>query len=82
MLGVCFRVLYLSGVMGVIMKASDLFIQALENEGVEYIFGIPGEENLDLLESLRKSKQIRLILTRHEAYPSVANDDNSGKFYR
>ena len=48
------------------MKASDLFIQALENEGVEYIFGIPGEENLDLLESLRKSKKIRLILTRHE----------------
>ena len=33
------------------MKASDLFIRALENEGVEYIFGIPGEENLDLLES-------------------------------
>ena len=48
------------------MKASDLFIRALENEGVEYIFGIPGEENLDLLESLRKSKKIKLILTRHE----------------
>ena len=48
------------------MKASDLFIQALENEGVEYIFGIPGEENLDLLESLRKSNKIKLILTRHE----------------
>jgi len=48
------------------MKASDLFIKALENEGVEYIFGIPGEENLDFLESLRKSKQIKLILTRHE----------------
>ena len=47
------------------MKASDLFIKALENEGVEYIFGIPGEENLDLLESLRSSK-IKLILTRHE----------------
>ncbi len=47
------------------MKASDLFVQALENEGVEYIFGIPGEENLDFLESLRKSK-IKLILTRHE----------------
>ena len=31
------------------MKASDLFVKALENEGVEY-FGIPGEENLDLLE--------------------------------
>ena len=48
------------------MKASDLFVKALENEGVEYIFGIPGEENLDLLESLRSSSKIRLILTRHE----------------
>ena len=48
------------------MKASDLFIQALENEGVEYIFGIPGEENLELRESLRKSEKIKLILTRHE----------------
>ncbi|MDC1382806.1 acetolactate synthase large subunit [Candidatus Puniceispirillum sp.] len=48
------------------MKASDLFVRALENEDVEYIFGIPGEENLDLLESLRTSKKIKLILTRHE----------------
>ena len=48
------------------MKASDLFVKALENEGVEYIFGIPGEENLDLLESLRSSSKIKLILTRHE----------------
>jgi len=47
------------------MKASDLFIKALENEGVEYIFGIPGEENLDFLDSLRDSK-IKFILTRHE----------------
>ena len=47
------------------MKASDLFIKALENEGVEYIFGIPGEENLDLLNSLKNSK-IKLVLTRHE----------------
>jgi len=47
------------------MKASDLFIKALENEGVEYIFGIPGEENLDFLNSLKDSK-IQLILTRHE----------------
>ena len=35
------------------MKASDLFVKSLEAEGVEYVFGIPGEENLDLLESLR-----------------------------
>ncbi len=48
------------------MKASDLFVQALESEAVEYIFGIPGEENLDLLDSLSRSRQIRLILTRHE----------------
>jgi len=47
------------------MKASDLFVKALEAEGVEYIFGIPGEENLDLLNSL-KGSSIRLILTRHE----------------
>jgi len=47
------------------MKASDLFIKALENEGVEYVFGIPGEENLDFLNSLKNSK-IKLILTRHE----------------
>jgi acetolactate synthase-1/2/3 large subunit len=47
------------------MKASDLFVRCLEEEGVEYLFGIPGEENLDLLESLRNSS-IKLILTRHE----------------
>ncbi len=47
------------------MKASDLFVKCLENEGVEYIFGVPGEENLDFLESLRHSS-IKLILTRHE----------------
>jgi acetolactate synthase-1/2/3 large subunit len=47
------------------MKASNLFVKALEAEGVEYIFGIPGEENLDMLNSLRDSK-IKLILNRHE----------------
>ncbi|GMU43833.1 MAG: acetolactate synthase large subunit [Xanthomonadales bacterium PRO6] len=47
------------------MKASDLFVRALEAEGVQYVFGIPGEENLDFLESLRTST-IKLILTRHE----------------
>jgi acetolactate synthase-1/2/3 large subunit len=46
-------------------KASDLFVSALETEGVQYIFGIPGEENLDFLESL-KGSSIRLVLTRHE----------------
>src|SRR6202046_174651 len=47
------------------VKGSDLLVAALENEGVDRIFGIPGEENLDFLESLRTSK-IELILTRHE----------------
>ncbi|MEH6634459.1 MAG: acetolactate synthase large subunit [Halioglobus sp.] len=47
------------------MKASDLFIKCLEEEGVEFIYGVPGEENLDMLESMRTSS-IKLILTRHE----------------
>ena len=47
-------------------KASDLFIECLEEEGCEYIFGVPGEENLDFLDSLSRSKKIKLILTRHE----------------
>jgi len=47
------------------MKTSDLFVKALENEGVKYIYGIPGEENLDFLDSLQGSS-IELILTRHE----------------
>src|SRR6201990_1049960 len=46
-------------------KGSDLLVAALENEGVDRIFGIPGEENLDVVESLRKSR-IELVLTRHE----------------
>jgi acetolactate synthase-1/2/3 large subunit len=47
-------------------KASDVFVACLEKEGVEYIFGVPGEENLDFLDSLSRSTQIKLILTRHE----------------
>lgn len=47
------------------MKASDLFVKSLEREGVQYIFGIPGEENLDFLDSLSRSS-IQLIITRHE----------------
>src|SRR5690242_14449003 len=46
-------------------KGSDLLVAALENEGVDRIFGVPGEENLDVVESLRSSK-IQLVLTRHE----------------
>lgn len=48
------------------MKASDLFVKCLENEGIEYIFGVPGEENADFMISLEDSKQIKFILTRHE----------------
>ena len=47
-------------------KASDLFIECLEEEGCEYVFGVPGEENLDFLDSLSRSTKIKLILTRHE----------------
>ena len=47
------------------MKASDLFVRALENEGVDRIFAVPGEENLDVVESLRTSS-IELVLVRHE----------------
>ena len=48
------------------MKASDLFVKCLEAEGVEYIFGVPGEENADFMISLEQSKQIDFVLTRHE----------------
>ena len=48
------------------MKASDLFVQCLEAEGVEYIFGVPGEENADFMLSLEASQSIRFVLTRHE----------------
>ncbi len=47
------------------MKAAALFVRCLENEGVEYIFGIPGEENLDLMDALLDSS-IRFITTHHE----------------
>src|SRR5215471_9903893 len=47
------------------MKGADLLISALENEGVTQIFGVPGEENLDVVEALRRSS-IKLVLTRHE----------------
>ena len=46
--------------------AADLFVRCLENEGVEYVFGIPGEETLDLSEALDRSRRITFIPTRHE----------------
>jgi acetolactate synthase-1/2/3 large subunit len=48
------------------MKASDLFVKCLETEGIEYIFGVPGEENADFMMSLEDSTSIKFILTRHE----------------
>lgn len=47
------------------MNTADLLVQCLENEDVEYIFGVPGEENLHILEALKNSP-IRFITTRHE----------------
>ena len=47
------------------MRASDLLVRCLENEGVQFIFGVPGEENLDVMDSLLGSS-IRFITTRHE----------------
>ena len=47
------------------MKASDLLVRCLENEGVEYLFGLPGEENLDVMDALSNSR-IRFVATRHE----------------
>ncbi len=47
------------------MKAAELFIRCLENEGVETIFGIPGEENIDVMDALLDST-IRFVTTRHE----------------
>ncbi len=48
------------------MKASDLFVRCLEEEEIEYIFGVPGEENADFMMSLEQSDSIRFILTRQE----------------
>jgi acetolactate synthase I/II/III large subunit len=49
------------------MNAAELLVSALENEGVKQIFGVPGEENLDVVEALRRRGRINLVLTRHEA---------------
>ncbi len=63
------------------MKTCDLIVKCLENEGVEYIFGIPGEETLDFMDSLSRSK-ISFVLTRHEqsaAFMADAYGRLSGK---
>jgi len=48
------------------MKTSELLVRCLEQEGIEYIFGVPGEENADFMIALEQSDSIRFILTRHE----------------
>lgn len=48
------------------VKVSDLLVRCLENEGVRYVFGVPGEEILDVLDALASSEQIRFVATRHE----------------
>src|SRR5919108_276267 len=48
------------------MNAAELLVRCLENEGVRYVFGIPGEETLALNDALDRSDKIRFILTRHE----------------
>lgn len=48
------------------MKVTNTLVQCLENEGVEYIFGIPGKETLDFIDSLSNSKQIQFVNVRHE----------------
>jgi acetolactate synthase-1/2/3 large subunit len=48
------------------MNTSELIVKCLENEGVEYIFGIPGEENIAFMDVLKDSKSIRFVTTRHE----------------
>ncbi|MFC1941935.1 acetolactate synthase large subunit [Chloroflexota bacterium] len=63
------------------MKTSELLVKCLENEGVEFIFGIPGEETLDLMNSLSRTN-INFILTRHEqaaAFMADAYGRLSGK---
>src|ERR687886_2765834 len=48
------------------MKASELLVRCLENEGVRYIFGVPGEESLEFMEALSHSAPITFVTTRHE----------------
>ncbi|HXY74390.1 MAG TPA: acetolactate synthase large subunit [Dehalococcoidales bacterium] len=63
------------------MRTSDLLVKCLENEGVEFVFGIPGEETLDLMDSLSRSN-IKFILTRHEqaaAFMADAHGRLTGK---
>lgn len=48
------------------MKTAEAFVKSLENENVEFVFGLAGEENLEVLEALKNSDKIRFIPVRHE----------------
>ena len=48
------------------MKASDLIVRCLEEEHIEYVFGVPGEKRADFMLSLDESEGIRFVLTRRE----------------
>ncbi len=56
------------------MSVSELIVQCLEAEGVKYVFGIPGEENIHLVRAIHRSDKIRFILTRHEQAASFMAD--------
>jgi len=56
------------------MKAAELFVRCLENEGVEYVFGLPGEEINELMRALHASKKIKFILSTHEQAASFMAD--------
>lgn len=56
------------------MNAADLFVQCMEVEGVKYVFGIPGEETLEINEALDQSKKIQFIAFRHEQGAAFAAD--------
>ena len=47
------------------MKSAELFVKCLETEGVEYMYGVPGEENIDVMDALLSSR-IKFVTTRHE----------------
>ena len=59
------------------MKAAELFVTCLENEHVEFMFGVPGEENVDIISALLDSP-IKFITTRHEQ-SSAGNSKNSSR---
>ncbi|HZL93201.1 MAG TPA: thiamine pyrophosphate-binding protein [Vicinamibacterales bacterium] len=58
------------------MNAAELLVHCLENEGVQYVFGIPGEENIHIMDALSRSR-IRFVPTRHEQGAAFMADATS-----